>query len=61
MPRGECTFVAEDLGEDGFVTTIDDEPFRGARVVKSKGHVAQTGFVNGKSAVLDVANVETGY
>lgn len=46
VPRGESTFVAEDLGEDGFVTTIDDEPFRGARVVKSKGHVAQTGFVN---------------
>ncbi|KKY29287.1 putative f-box domain protein [Diaporthe ampelina] len=52
VPRGECTFVAEDLGEQGFVTTVDEEPFRGARVVRSKGHVAQTGFVNGKSAKL---------
>lgn len=50
VPRGECTFLAEDLGEQGFVTTVDEEPFRGARVVRSKGHVAQTGFVNGKSA-----------
>lgn len=50
VPRGECTFVAEDLGDEGFVTMIDEEPFRGARVVRSKGHVAQTGFVNGKPA-----------
>lgn len=48
VPRGECTFLAEDLGEQGFITTVDEEPFRGARVVRSKGHVAQTGFVNDK-------------
>lgn len=61
MPRGERTFVAEDLGEDGFVTTIDEEPFRGARVVRSKGHVAQTGFVNGKSAEIRMVTVKTRY
>lgn len=60
MPRGERTFVAEDLGEDGFVTIINEEPFRGVRVVRSKGHVAQTGFVNGKSAEICVVTVETG-
>lgn len=48
VPRGECTFVAEDLGEDGYVTTVEEQPFRGTRVVKSKGHVAQAGFVNGE-------------
>lgn len=46
VPRGECTFVAEDLGEQGYVTTVEEQPFRGTRVVKSKGHVAQSGFVN---------------
>ncbi|KUI55846.1 Protein EXECUTER 2, chloroplastic [Cytospora mali] len=46
VPRGECTFVAEDLGEEGYVTTVEEQPFRGTRVVKSKGHVAENGFVN---------------
>lgn len=44
VPRGEPTFVAEDLGPNGFVTVIRDEPFAGCRVVRSKGHVAQSGF-----------------
>lgn len=48
VPRGECTFVAPDLGDDGFVTTIEEEEFAGTRVVWSKGHVAMTGFTNGK-------------
>jgi hypothetical protein len=48
VPRGEYTFVVEDLGPAGFVRTIQEAPFQGARVVKSKGHVANTGFVNGK-------------
>lgn len=61
VPRGECTFLAEDLGEQGFVTTVEEEPFRGARVVRSKGHVAQTGFVNGKSAELRSMAMKTEY
>lgn len=48
VPRGEYMFVVEDLGPAGFVRTIQEPPFQGARVVKSKGHVAGTGFVNGK-------------
>lgn len=48
VPRGEYTFIVEDLGPAGFVRTIQEPPFHGARVVKSKGHVAGTGFVNGK-------------
>ncbi|KAH8906356.1 hypothetical protein BR93DRAFT_746379 [Coniochaeta sp. PMI_546] len=48
VPRGEYTFIVEDLGPAGFVRTIQEAPFYGARVVKSKGHVAGTGFVNDK-------------
>ncbi|OIW28097.1 hypothetical protein CONLIGDRAFT_462511 [Coniochaeta ligniaria NRRL 30616] len=48
VPRGEYTFIVEDLGPAGFVRTIQEAPFHGARVVKSKGHVAGTGFVNDK-------------
>ncbi|RYP43844.1 hypothetical protein DL768_009624 [Monosporascus sp. mg162] len=48
VPRGEYTFVAEDLGENGFVGTAQEPPFQGARVVKSKGHIAAMGFYNDK-------------
>lgn len=48
VPRGECTFVAEDLGEKGFVTTVQEQPFLGARVVQSKGHIARSGFTHGE-------------
>ncbi len=48
VPRGEYTFVADDLGEEGFVGITQDPPFRGARVVKSKGHIAAMGFFNGE-------------
>ncbi|KAM0250941.1 hypothetical protein ACHAQJ_008399 [Trichoderma viride] len=44
IPRGEYTFVADDLGPDGFVETATDAQFAGARIVKSKGHIAGTGF-----------------
>ncbi|KAF6830954.1 F-box domain-containing protein [Colletotrichum plurivorum] len=45
VPRGEYTFVADDLGEAGFVGVAQEPPFRGTRVVKSKGHVAGVGFL----------------
>ncbi|KAG5951626.1 hypothetical protein E4U53_002660 [Claviceps sorghi] len=48
VPRGEYTFVADDLGPEGFVGTASEPPFAGARVVKSKGHIAGTGFVRDK-------------
>lgn len=48
VPRGECTFFASDLGDDGYVTTVEEEPFLGARVVQSKGHIARAGFTHGK-------------
>ncbi|KJZ75390.1 hypothetical protein HIM_05316 [Hirsutella minnesotensis 3608] len=48
VPRGEYTFVADDLGPAGYIGMAMDAPFSGARVVRSKGHVAATGFNNDK-------------
>ncbi len=48
VPRGEYTFIAEDLGEKGLVTVVQEEPFVGTRVVRSKGHVAEIGFIRGR-------------
>lgn len=49
VPRGEYTFIADDLGPDGFVGMASGPPFAGTRVVKSRGHIAATGFVRGTS------------
>jgi hypothetical protein len=49
VPRGEYTFIADDIGEKGSVTTAQDSPFNGAKIVKSRGHIAGAGFVNGKN------------
>jgi len=51
IPRGQITFIAPDLGDKGFIRVANEEPFRGARVVKSAGHVAGRGFRNGKRAL----------
>ncbi|KAJ2999361.1 hypothetical protein NUW58_g24 [Xylaria curta] len=48
VPRGEYTFLAEDLGEDGFVGIAQGPPFQGARIVESQGHIAGAGFTNDK-------------
>ncbi|KAI0539567.1 hypothetical protein GGR58DRAFT_500005 [Xylaria digitata] len=48
VPRGEYTFLADDLGEDGFVSIAREPPFQGARIVKSKGHIAGANFRNDK-------------
>ena len=46
VPRGECTWFADDIGDAGLIRIADEDIFRGARVVKSMGHVADTGFEN---------------
>ncbi|KPI45867.1 uncharacterized protein AB675_793 [Cyphellophora attinorum] len=46
VPRGEHTFISDDIGQKGFVRIATEEPFRGARVVRSRGHVAARGFVH---------------
>lgn len=52
VPRGEHTFVADDIGPAGTIRIAGEKPFRGARVVKSRGHVAGRGFQEGKFALL---------
>ncbi|KAK3305626.1 uncharacterized protein B0T15DRAFT_203618 [Chaetomium strumarium] len=46
VPRGEYSFICDDLGDGGFVRVSDQRPFEGVRVVKSRGHVADHGFVD---------------
>lgn len=48
IPRAEYSFIAPDIGHGGFVRVADEEIFRGARVVRSAGHIAQRGFRDGK-------------
>lgn len=48
VPRGEYTFVADDIGPKGFIRIANEEWFQGARVVKSRAHVAARGFRNGE-------------
>lgn len=52
VPRGEHTWIADDIGDAGLVRIATEEPFRGARVVRSRGHVAAHHFQNGKSNAL---------
>jgi hypothetical protein len=54
VPRGEYTFIADDIGKDGFVRVAHEAKFKGARIVKSKGHVAERLFRNGTSTYLIV-------
>ncbi|TKA82967.1 hypothetical protein B0A55_01560 [Friedmanniomyces simplex] len=44
IPRGEYTFIAPDIGHAGFLRVADEDIFRGARVVRSAGHIAGRGF-----------------
>ena len=49
IPRGEYTWIAEDIGRRGLIRVADEPIFRGARVVKSMGHVAGRFYRNGRS------------
>ncbi|KAH6623245.1 hypothetical protein F5144DRAFT_582762 [Chaetomium tenue] len=44
VPRGEYTFVVDELGEAGFVREETKDPFAGARVVRSRAQLANHGF-----------------
>lgn len=48
VPRGEYTFISDDIGEDGFIRTATEARFNGARIVKSRGHVAARMFRDGE-------------
>lgn len=47
IPRGEYTFIAPDIGRNGLLRIASEEPFKGARVVRSVGHIAARGFRDG--------------
>ncbi|KAF2275777.1 uncharacterized protein EI97DRAFT_55145 [Westerdykella ornata] len=44
VPRGEYTFIAPDIGPQGLVRVATEDMFKGARIVKSVGHIAAQGF-----------------
>ncbi|KAF1949939.1 hypothetical protein CC80DRAFT_554839 [Byssothecium circinans] len=44
IPRGEYTFIAPDIGPDGLIRVATEDMFKGARIVKSVGHIAAGGF-----------------
>jgi hypothetical protein len=50
IPRGEYTFIAPDIGPNGLLRIASEELFKGARIVKSVGHIAARGFRDGKFA-----------
>ncbi|KAF2132444.1 hypothetical protein P153DRAFT_284742 [Dothidotthia symphoricarpi CBS 119687] len=44
IPRGEYTFIAPDIGPNGLIRVANEEIFKGARIVRSVGHIAARGF-----------------
>jgi len=46
IPRGEYTFVADDISEKAYIRTATEAPFKGARIVKSRGHIANQMYEN---------------
>lgn len=48
VPRGEYTFIVDDMGERGLVRYANEAKFKGARIVRSRGHIAGRMFRNDK-------------
>lgn len=48
VPRGEYTWIAEDIGPKGLLRIANEQMFKGARVVRSLGHSAAREFRNGR-------------
>ncbi|KGO77237.1 Protein of unknown function DUF3506 [Penicillium italicum] len=44
VPRGQFSFLAEDIGPRGLISDEMEEPFVGARSVRCRGHLAGIGF-----------------
>jgi hypothetical protein len=53
IPRGEYSFIAPDIGRNGLLRVASEDMFKGARIVKSVGHIAARGFRDGKSSTSD--------
>lgn len=54
VPRGEYTWVAEDIGSGGLLRVAGEKIFKGARVVKSLGHCAARDFRDGEHSYSSV-------
>lgn len=48
IPRGEYTFISPDIGEGGLVRIAKEDQFKGARIVRSRGQLANRNFINRK-------------
>lgn len=48
IPRGEYTFIVPDIGPSGLIRVADEDLFKGARIVKSVGHIAARGYRDGE-------------
>ena len=46
VPRGEYSWIAEDIGPKGLIRVANEQMFVGARMVKSWGHIAGRGYRN---------------
>ncbi|KAF2437163.1 hypothetical protein EJ08DRAFT_15368 [Tothia fuscella] len=44
VPRGEYTFIAPDISDNGLLRVAREEIFQDARIVRSVGHIAARGF-----------------
>lgn len=44
VPRGEYTWIAEDIGPNGLIRVAKEQMFDGARTVRSWGHIAGRGY-----------------
>lgn len=51
IPRGEYTFIAPDIGPGGLLRVASEDIFKGARIVKSVGHIAANGFRDGEQLI----------
>ena len=53
VPRGEYTFVAEDIAHRGLIRVAQEGIFKDARVVRCWGHIASRGFIDGLCCTQD--------
>lgn len=51
VPRGEFTFYADDLGPGGTINQDPGRPFEGVKMIRTKGHLANTGFQRGEKCL----------
>ena len=58
VPRGQVSFRVDDIGPRGLVGYASQAPFAGARIVRGKGHIAETGFERGTNDIPPHHSIE---